>query len=81
MTPSRESHSQFNQIHRDFFGDETPYQQFVEGFTCEMFEPNEWAEVFRQSGARYVVLTSKHHEGFALWPSKHTGVFKLEGAL
>lgn len=71
MTPSRESHSQFNQIHRDFFGDETPYQQFVEGFTCEMFEPNEWAEVFRQSGARYVVLTSKHHEGFALWPSKH----------
>ena len=72
MTPSRESHGQFNRIHKDFFGDGAPYQQFVEGFRCEMFEPKDWADIFRNSGARYVVLTSKHHEGFALWPSEHS---------
>ena len=72
MTPSRESHGQFNRVHKDFFGDGTPYQQFVEGFRCEMFEPKDWADIFRNSGARYVVLTSKHHEGFTLWPSEHS---------
>ena len=35
-----------------------------------LFDPDHWADVFQRSGARYVVLTSKHHEGFALWPSK-----------
>ena len=72
MTPSRESHDQFNRIHKDFYGDGKPYQQFAEGFTAEMFEPDEWAEIFRNSGAKYVVLTSKHHEGFALWPSQQS---------
>jgi len=32
-------------------------------------ESDEWAETFRDAGARYVVLTTKHHEGFTLWPS------------
>ena len=31
--------------------------------------PTKWAAIFRDAGARYVVLTSKHHEGFTLWPS------------
>ena len=35
-----------------------------------MFDPQQWAEVFKQSGAKYVVLTSKHHEGYCLWNSK-----------
>ena len=35
-----------------------------------MFEPTEWAKVFKRSGAKYVVLTSKHHDGYCLWPSK-----------
>jgi alpha-L-fucosidase len=34
-----------------------------------MYDPDAWADVFARAGARYVVLTSKHHEGFALWPS------------
>jgi len=33
-------------------------------------KPEEWAKVFKMAGARYVVLTSKHHEGFTLWPSE-----------
>jgi alpha-L-fucosidase len=33
------------------------------------WNPDEWAETFRDAGARYVVLSTKHHEGFTLWPS------------
>ncbi|XP_055609386.1 putative alpha-L-fucosidase [Uranotaenia lowii] len=48
------------------------YQDFASDFTAELFNATEWAQLFAQSGARYVVLTSKHHEGYTLWPSKHT---------
>ena len=40
-------------------------------FRAELFDPNAWADVFQRSGAKYVVLTSKHHEGFTLWPNEH----------
>ena len=36
-------------------------------FRAELFNPDRWADLFVQSGARYVALTSKHHEGFTLW--------------
>ncbi|CAN8001119.1 unnamed protein product, partial [Ixodes hexagonus] len=45
------------------------YPAFAKDFTCEFFDPSEWARIFEDSGARYVVLTSKHHEGYTLWPS------------
>ena len=45
------------------------YCDFAAEFTAENFDPAAWADLFRRSGAKYVVLTSKHHEGFALWPS------------
>ncbi len=38
-------------------------------FRAELFDPDHWAEFFARSGARYVALTSKHHEGFTLWRS------------
>ncbi len=46
------------------------YADFAPKFTAEFYEPDKWAEIFKASGAKYVVLTSKHHEGFTLWPSK-----------
>lgn len=46
------------------------YEDFAPMFTCEFFNPEKWARLFDASGARYVVLTSKHHEGYTLWPSK-----------
>ncbi len=67
--PNRESYRQFNDFHRRAYGADFKYQDFASMFKAEMFEPEEWARIFRQSGARYVVLTSKHHEGFCLWPS------------
>lgn len=46
------------------------YADFASQFHAEFFDPNEWADIFKASGAKYVVLTSKHHEGFTNWPSK-----------
>ncbi|XP_043573744.1 tissue alpha-L-fucosidase-like [Chiloscyllium plagiosum] len=45
------------------------YSQFAPAFTAEFFDPDQWAEVIQKSGARYVVLTTKHHEGFTNWGS------------
>ncbi|KAK3859825.1 hypothetical protein Pcinc_034081 [Petrolisthes cinctipes] len=45
------------------------YQDFASHFTTELFDPASWAELVAASGARYVVLTSKHHEGYTNWPS------------
>ena len=36
------------------------------------WDPEEWAMTFKQAGARYVVLTTKHHSGFCLWDTKTT---------
>ena len=35
----------------------------------EMFDPEEWASIFKRAGAEYIVITSKHHDGFCLWDS------------
>jgi alpha-L-fucosidase len=57
-------------FHQKVYGADFPYQNFAPQFKAELFDPDHWADVFARSGAKYVALTSKHHEGFALWPSK-----------
>ena len=57
------------QFHKTKFGDRT-YYQLADDFKAELFNPDEWAKLFERSGAKYIVLTSKHHDGFTLWPSK-----------
>jgi alpha-L-fucosidase len=56
-------------FHKAKFGDRT-YYDLANDFKAELFNPDEWAKVFEQSGAKYIVLTSKHHDGFTLWPNK-----------
>ncbi|MFT4032351.1 MAG: alpha-L-fucosidase [Siphonobacter sp.] len=68
-TPSLKIHKEFKAFHEQHYGPNFRYQDFVSMFTCELFNPEEWATLFQQSGAKYIVLTSKHHEGFTLWPS------------
>ena len=48
-----------------------PYENFREPFLkgLEQWKPAEWAEHFANAGAKYVVLVTKHHDGFCLWPS------------
>jgi len=60
----------FQEFHNKTYGPDFKYQDFAKDFKAEMFQPTEWADLFKESGAKYVVLTSKHHEGFTLWPSK-----------
>ncbi|MEQ1633888.1 MAG: alpha-L-fucosidase, partial [Planctomycetota bacterium] len=55
-------------FHKKVYGADTPYRAFAEQFRCELWKPDDWASTFRRAGADYVVLTSKHHDGFALWP-------------
>ncbi|XP_039536926.1 tissue alpha-L-fucosidase-like [Pimephales promelas] len=45
------------------------YTDFAPNFHAQFFDPDEWADIFEASGAKYVVLTSKHHEGFTNWGS------------
>ena len=58
--------------HREKYGADYDYYNFAATFNSEIkkWNPDSWAEIFRAAGAKYVVLTSKHHEGFTLWPSK-----------
>ena len=72
MEPSSKVNANFVEFHNSVYGEDFKYQDFVNGFTCEMFEPEDWANIFKESGAKYVVLTSKHHEGFTLWPSSNS---------
>lgn len=62
-TPSAE-------FHASEYGNR-PYQAFKEPFEegLKHWDPDAWAEAFRNSGAKYVVLVTKHHDGFCLWPS------------
>src|SRR5512139_2208381 len=58
------------EYHRRQYGADFDYKDFAPQFRAELFDPDHWADVFLRSGAKYVVPTSKHHEGFALWPSR-----------
>lgn len=56
--------------HQKVYGADFPFENFVPLFKAELFDPDQWAGIFADSGAKYVVLSSKHHDGFTLWPSK-----------
>ena len=64
----------FQNHHAKVYGN-APYANFASSFRAENFNPGQWAKLFRKSGAKYVVLTSKHHDGYALWPSVRTPYF------
>ncbi len=48
------------------------YEKYFENFDPHMFDPEKWARTAWDAGMRYVVLTTKHHEGFCLWDSQYT---------
>ncbi|SKC79145.1 alpha-L-fucosidase [Maledivibacter halophilus] len=56
-------------FHGRIYGKDFKYRNFVKDFKAELFDPDLWAEMFKEAGARYVVLTSKHHEGYCMWPT------------
>jgi alpha-L-fucosidase len=46
------------------------YKDFIPKFRAEKFDPRAWAELFRKSGAKYVVPVAEHHDGFAMYESE-----------
>ena len=58
--------------HKQNYGPNYDYYNFADTFNREIqrWNPDAWARVFELAGAKYVVLTTKHHDGFTLWPSE-----------
>jgi alpha-L-fucosidase len=56
-----------------FYNKEISYDDYMKqlkGFTANHYQPEEWAALIKEAGARYAVITTKHHDGVALWPTK-----------
>ena len=77
----RLTNSQTYDHHVKTYGDNFDYYNFAETFNKETpkWQPANWAKLFKKAGAKYAVLTTKHHDGFTLWPSrvpnpKHPGL-------
>jgi len=67
--------------HKENYGEDFQYRDFIDDFTASNYNPDKWAELFKYAGAKYVVLTSKHHDGFCLWPSSESnGYNSFDGA-
>lgn len=60
--------------HLATYGDpsEFGYKDFIPQFKAEAFNAEEWLDLFEQSGARYIIPVAEHHDGFAMYNSKHT---------
>ncbi len=60
-----------------FFSGEVDYDEYMrhmKDFNPKNYDPTKWAKIFKKAGAKYAVLTSKHHEGFALYGTKAGGL-------
>jgi alpha-L-fucosidase len=58
--------------HIETYGEHTKfgYKEFVPMFTAEKFNADTWAELFKASGARYVIPVAEHHDGFSMYDSE-----------
>jgi alpha-L-fucosidase len=60
--------------HAEVYGS-APYEDFLDQWKAEAYEPAEWARLFSSLGADYVVPVTKHHDGVTLWDAPGTGGF------
>ena len=51
------------------FGSDVTYYDLAKYFKAELYDPEAWADLFVRAGARYIVVTSKHHDGYTMWPN------------
>jgi alpha-L-fucosidase len=65
-------------FHDQTYGAEFFYDDFIPIFNKEIekWNPDEMADLFKKAGAKYVVLGTKHHDGFLLWSSDYKNPFK-----
>ena len=57
--------------------DSETYGRIKDGFFPSKFDAKEWVRVFKDAGAKYVTITSRHHDGFSLWPTKVDDGFNI----
>jgi len=58
------------EFHNRTYGEDFEFKDFAPMFKAELFDADEWAEMFEDAGAKYIVFTTKHHSGYTMWPSK-----------
>jgi len=46
------------------------YMKQLNGFSASKYQPEQWVDLIKESGAKYAVITTKHHDGVSLWNSK-----------
>ncbi|RAO73459.1 uncharacterized protein BHQ10_009471 [Talaromyces amestolkiae] len=62
-----DSWSQTYQYHQQTYGQNVVYDNFIQNFTADAWDPKEWVDLFADAGANYFVQVSKHHDGYALF--------------
>ena len=60
------------EYHRETYGENFGYKDFIPQFKAEKFDPSEWADLFREAGARYIVPVAEHHDGFPMYTTPLT---------
>ena len=56
----------------DYFGYVKNYEQLQTTFNPVQFQPEKWAKAAKNAGMKYMVFTTKHHDGFCMFDSKYT---------
>ena len=67
----QEGHAVYD-YHRETYGENFEYKDFIPLWKAENWDPDEWADLFKRAGAKYVIPVAEHHDGFPLWDSKLT---------
>ncbi|MBQ9879879.1 MAG: alpha-L-fucosidase [Clostridia bacterium] len=58
-------------FHDRVYGKDFRYEDFAGMFKAELFDAGQWADIIRRSGAKYMNLVSKHHDGFCMYKSDY----------
>lgn len=66
-----------------FFNGEISYEDYMAQaarFTAAKYDPRDWAKLFAEAGAKYAVMSTKHHDGFALWDTELSKLNAMDGS-
>ena len=63
--------SEARKFHDRVYGERFRYEDFAGMFKAELFDAAQWADIIKRSGAKYMNLVSKHHDGFCLYKSEY----------
>ncbi|WP_165842335.1 alpha-L-fucosidase [Paenibacillus xerothermodurans] len=64
--------------HVDTYGADFQYEDFIPRFTADQWNPHGWASLFKNIGAKYVVLVTKHSDGYCMWPTKQSHLNSMD---